>query len=72
MPTYTFRCRKCGDCIQVTHPFNAPHPHYCQGCDGELERIFDTPNVIYRSSGFYTKDKRLTPVKPEDFNPDED
>jgi predicted nucleic acid-binding Zn ribbon protein len=41
-------------------------------CGGDLVRIFDVPNVHYHGSGFYSTDKLLTPVKPEDYNPDED
>lgn len=43
-----------------------------QVCGGQFDRIFDVPNIVYRDSGFYTVDKRLTPVLPEDYNPDED
>ena len=28
-------------------------------CSGELVRIFDPPNIIYRGSGWYCKDKVL-------------
>jgi predicted nucleic acid-binding Zn ribbon protein len=28
-----------------------------QPCGGELVRIFDKPNVVYRGSGFYATDK---------------
>ena len=46
MPTYTFRCRKCGKDIEVVHSFNEPHPETCQ-CGGELQRIFQNPQIIY-------------------------
>ena len=41
-------------------------------CGGELERIFPSPNIVFKGSGFYSVDKRLTPVKPIDYNPAED
>ena len=41
-------------------------------CGGELYHVFDNPNVVYRGSGFYKVDSRLTPVHPDDYNPDED
>jgi putative FmdB family regulatory protein len=72
MPLYTFRCGKCGNIIQVTHGVNEAHPEFCQDCGGGLDRLFDVPSVHYLVSGFYTMDKRLTPVKPEDYNSDED
>lgn len=41
-------------------------------CGGELVRVYDAPSVVYKGSGFYSTDKRLTPVHPDDCNPDED
>ena len=68
---YTFYCRVCGETQVIEHGMNEPHPTTCR-CGGQLERRFDNPNVIFLGGGFYTNDKRLTPVKPEDYNPDED
>ena len=41
-------------------------------CGGPLERIFNAPSIHYHGSGFYSTDKLLTPVKPEDYNAMED
>ena len=38
-------------------------------CGGELERVFDAPNITFHGSGFYHTDKVLSdPIKPEDLD----
>jgi len=63
---YLFRCRKCGREIEVNPIPFAPIP--CQ-CGHEMNRVYTAPNVIYKGSGFYSNDKKLTPVPPEDYDP---
>jgi len=43
----------------------APTPefHYC---GGDLARIFDVQNVVYRAGGFQTTDKRLEKKESDD------
>lgn len=66
MPVYSFRCRKCGEVVEVEHRMTEPHPVVHEGCGGELGRIFDSQaKVIYHAGGFYATDKRLDP-QPED------
>lgn len=65
MPAYTFRCRKCSHGVVVEHSMSEPHPRWHAGCGGELVRVFDVPEVVYKGSGFYTTDKRLD-EKPEE------
>jgi putative FmdB family regulatory protein len=70
---YTFRCRNCRRAVQVEHRISEPHPTRCPACAGDLQRVFDPLPVHYRDSGFYATDKVLyDPIKPEDYNPDED
>ncbi len=64
---YIFRCRKCGEKIELDERPGEPIPCLC---GGEFTRVFTAPSVIYRCSGFYSKDKRLTPVKPIDYDPE--
>lgn len=70
---YTFRCGSCGSIYQVEHGINEKHPAKCPVCSGPLLRKFDAFNIHYRDSGFYSTDQVLyEPIKPEDYNPDED
>lgn len=77
MPVYSFRCRKCERLRTFIHGMDEPHPETCgdvtidcEGihvCDGELDRVFDAPSVIYRGSGFYQTDKALYPKQDDDL-----
>ena len=60
MPTYSFRCQKCGKEVGAELGMNDTKvlPFAC-GCGGEYHRVFHPLNVIYRPGGFYTTDKRL-------------
>jgi predicted nucleic acid-binding Zn ribbon protein len=64
---YIFRCRKCGEMIEIPDRPSEAIPCLC---GGEFARLFTAPAVIYRCSGFYSKDQRLTRVKPEDYDPE--
>ena len=60
MTIYTFRCRKCAEMIEVEHSMSEPHPTTHEGCGGEMAHVFDSQaDVIYKSGGFYTTDRRL-------------
>ena len=65
MPVYSFRCQKCDEPVEVEHSFREPHPTKHKGCGGKLTRIFHSPAIRYRGSGFYTTDKVLSDP-PED------
>jgi putative FmdB family regulatory protein len=64
---YIFRCRKCGEVKEYELGMDDPRPTGCS-CGGTLVRKFTSPNVVYRGSGFYNTDKRLTPVHPLDYD----
>ncbi len=66
MPTYTFRCQKCGETVEVEHSMQEPHPELHAGCGGRLSRIFNSqPHPIYKGAGFYTTEKRLAVPETE-------
>ena len=66
---YIFRCRKCNKTQEVDLPIDAAHPTKCK-CGGELRRVYTAPAVHYRGSGFYSNDRKLTPVHPLDYDTD--
>lgn len=80
MPLYTFKCEKCGEIVRYTQGFFDVRPTKCEVpkfdkngkvtlCGGKLIRQYDSPNVVYRGSGFYHTDKVLSdPIKPEDMD----
>lgn len=66
MATYQFQCIACMEYIEVEHDFDEPHPETHEECGGMLNRVFIMPNIIYRSGGFQTTDKRLEKGEDDD------
>lgn len=56
MPTYEYRCKKCGKEFEIFHRISES-VRKCPDCGGELERLI-TPNagLIFKGSGFYSTD----------------
>ncbi len=58
MPTYDYRCEKCGQVFEMSHAFDAKPPETCcdEHCDGTLRRIFSPPTIIFKGSGWHVND----------------
>ena len=58
MPTYEYRCKKCGTVFEVTHGFDDKPPKTClaKGCRGKLERVFSPPAIIFKGKGWHVTD----------------
>lgn len=63
MPTYEYRCKKCGKVFEIFHSVSASVKK-CPECSGELERLI-TPNagIIFKGSGFYRTDYKKEEMK---------
>ena len=71
MPTYEYKCEKCGRRFEVRHSFR-DHPEVkcpIEGCNGPVHRIFSPPAIIFKGSGFHVNDYGPTgkkkPATPE-------
>lgn len=58
MPTYDYRCEKCGSVFEITHGFDEKPSQTClaEGCDGTLRRVFSPPTIIFKGSGWHVTD----------------
>lgn len=67
MPTYEYKCEKCGEIIEVFHGFRDPGPEVCPcGARGSLRRLISAGSgVIFKGSGFYETDYKRKPAAPE-------
>jgi putative FmdB family regulatory protein len=58
MPTYVYRCAKCGEQIEAFQSFSdAPltkHPE----CGGKLSKVLSAAGIVLKGSGFYKTDNR--------------
>ena len=56
MPTYGYRCVKCGHQFEVRQAISDLPLNACPQCGGELRKLLYPMNVIFKGSGFYSTD----------------
>jgi len=61
MPTYTYRCTKCGSEFEVVQSMSDPPLKRCRKCRGALRRTFHPVGIVLKGSGFHRTDYRSTP-----------
>lgn len=60
MPTYEYRCKDCGQHLEVVQSFTDDPLTECPGCGGELRKVFGSIGIAFKGSGFYRNDSRST------------
>src|SRR5689334_22841191 len=65
MPTYEYRCRSCGEHLEVVQSFKDDPLTVCPSCDGELRKVFSPIGIAFKGSGFYKTDNRSGSKKSE-------
>ena len=60
MPTYEYRCRSCGEPLEVVQSFTDDPLTACPACGGELRKVFQSVGIAFKGSGFYKTDSRTT------------
>ncbi|MEX2625225.1 MAG: FmdB family zinc ribbon protein [Acidimicrobiia bacterium] len=58
MPTYEYRCEKCGEHLEVVQSFAERQLKRHRTCGGDLERVIHSRGVVFKGSGFYKTDSR--------------
>jgi putative FmdB family regulatory protein len=58
MPTYEYRCRNCGEPLEVVQSFTDNPLTECPACGGELRKVFHAVGIAFKGSGFYKTDSR--------------
>jgi putative FmdB family regulatory protein len=59
MPTYRYRCAKCGDELEVWQSFqDKPLARHNGGCGGKLAKVLSPAGIVLKGSGFYKTDNR--------------
>ena len=56
MPTYGYRCSKCGHELEILQKITDPPLKTCPECGGELTKKVYAAGVIFKGSGYYTTD----------------
>ncbi len=58
MPTYEYRCDKCGQQFEVVQSFKDRPLRRHPSCGGGLVKVFHPRGVVFKGSGFYVTDSR--------------
>ena len=58
MPTYGYRCDKCGHEFDVWQRMSDEPGAACPACGGEGRRLFFPAGIVFKGSGFYKTDSR--------------
>jgi putative FmdB family regulatory protein len=58
MPTYEYRCTKCGEHIEVYQSFTDEPLKKHDVCGGKLNKVLGSVGIVFKGSGFYRTDNR--------------
>jgi putative FmdB family regulatory protein len=57
MPTYDYKCKKCGNVFEVFHSMSSEPVKVCPKCGGEVKKLIGAGSTpIFKGSGFYQTD----------------
>ena len=60
MPTYEYACRSCGEHLEVVQSFRDDPLTTCPNCEGQLKKVFSAAGIIFKGSGWHSKDYAST------------
>jgi len=64
MPTYDYRCKKCGHRFELYHSIKDDAPKRCPKCRSRAERVPSSgAGLLFKGSGFYITDYRSDSYK---------
>jgi putative FmdB family regulatory protein len=65
MPTYEYRCKTCGEHLEVVQSFTEDALTDCPSCGaaGQLRKVFGSIGITFKGSGFYKTDNRSGAAK---------
>jgi putative FmdB family regulatory protein len=58
MPTYEYRCAKCGEHLEVYQSFSEAPLTKHESCGGKLAKVLSPAGIVLKGSGFYKTDAR--------------
>jgi putative FmdB family regulatory protein len=60
MPTYTYRCQKCGEEFERFQSMSDEPVKRCPSCKGKVQRVFHPVGIVLKGSGFHRNDYRTS------------
>jgi putative FmdB family regulatory protein len=65
MPTYEYRCPKCGTVFEKIQKMTSRPGAKCPKCGGRAGRQLSPSGFVFKGSGFYITDYKRAGEKPE-------
>lgn len=56
MPLYEYQCDRCGQRFEAIRKFSDPPVEKCPSCGGTVRKLFSSPAIQFKGSGFYITD----------------
>ena len=56
MPLYEYQCQQCQERVEIIQKFSDPPYEHCPKCGGEMKKLFSSPAIQFKGSGFYKTD----------------
>ena len=56
MPLYEYECDACVRRFEVIRRFSDPPLEQCDVCGGKIRKLFSSPAIQFKGSGFYIND----------------
>ena len=56
MPLYEYQCESCEHRFEKIQKFSDPPPDACPKCGGPVRKLFSSPAIQFKGSGFYITD----------------
>src|SRR3954471_15893215 len=56
MPLYEYHCDDCGRHFELIRKFSDPPLDKCPHCGGTVRKLFSSPAIQFKGSGFYITD----------------
>ena len=70
MPTYEYKCLKCGHMFEMFQKMNDEPLKECPKCKGNVKRLLGTGSgPIFKGSGFYHTDYKNAKTEPKPSKP---
>ena len=56
MPLYEYQCQTCRERVEIIQKLSDPPYGVCPKCGGEMKKLFSSPAIQFKGSGFYKTD----------------
>src|SRR3712207_5767386 len=60
VPTYQYACTECSHSFEQFQSFSEDALTECPECHGRLRKLFNAVGVVFKGSGFYRTDSRVS------------